>query len=351
MSDNIASTPTRKGGRGHLLLPVIGVTIALALFVAVTRFGRTTPNYLEEARAAQMRGDTVAAISAMKSQLAIAPESSKTRLQLASLLRESDPDEALAVLRVIPESDANWTAALQETAIIHMLSGQTDEASAALEALVAVEPEHFGAQLSLAELYFNNHDPKKALPHAQVAAKLEPNRAQTFLLIADIHDVLQNYAMMIEPLQIAVDIDPDFYAAHLNLAYAHHRIGQLAEATTQAEWCLKKNSREVAALRILASVARSEGRFDDAEKWLAQALKVRPEDLDCRILEADLLLYQRQPQAAYERLKELYDSHSTTVRYLGALSRSAAAAGERDEARKLYQSVEELLQKSRAATP
>lgn len=334
-----------------LPLAVVGIAAVVGIFAALNPFGRTPPNHLEEALAAQKRGDTKAAISALKAQLASTPESTSTRLRLAAVLRESHTDEALAVLRLIPESDPRWIEAQQETAIIHLLSGHSDEAAAALEKILSAEPDHFGAQLSLAELHFNHHDPKKALPHAQAAARLQPNRAQTFLLIADIHDELQAYAAMVEPLQAALAIDPDLYAARLNLAYAHHRIGQLAEAAEQARWCLNKNRNEIAALRILASVARSEGRFEEAETWLRQALKLQPDDLDCRILEADLLLYRRQPRAAYERLHELYDAHRTTVRFLGALARSAAAAGERDEARQLYQSVDELLKKSRVANP
>lgn len=353
MSDSTAVNSAQSQFRRGPLLTVVGIglVVALAVFVVVNQRGVVAPNHLELALAAQKRGDRAAAIAALQAHLKTVPDSTSARLRLASLLRESQPEEALVILSAIPDSDSQRTAVLQETAIIHLLAGRHEEAASALQAIIALEPENFGAQLSLAELYFNSRNPRNALPPALAAARLAPNRAQSFVLIAEIYDELQNYEEMIEPLQTALAIDPKLYAAHLNLAYAHHRIGQLTDAAEHAQWCLKENPREVSALRILASVARNEGRFEEAETRVAKALQIQPDDVDCRILEADLLLYQRQPRAAYERLKELYEAQQTTVRFLGALARAAAAAGERDEARKLYQSVEELVQQSRAKQP
>lgn len=325
--------------------------IALALVATgvllVTGCGRGAPDYLAEASSALERGDEATAISALRDQLQKTPESSGTRLRLAVLLRESKPDEALQILGPIPPSDPQRIAAMQQIAIIHLIAGRTADAEKALQEVVTARPENLGAQLSLAELYFGNKSPEAALPHALAASRLAPDRAQTFLLIAEIYDELNNDAAMVEPLQAAIAIDPDYYEARLNLAFAYHRTGQLAEAKTQAQWCLDTNPRNVSALRILAAVARDQGRFDDAKTLLTKALRLQPENVDCRILEADLLLYERQPQLAYERLEGIFNAQRTTVRYLGALARAAASAGRREESRKLYQTVEKLVQESR----
>ncbi len=308
---------------------------------------RGTSDYLAEASSALERGDEATAISALRAHLQETPESSDTRLRLAVLLRQSNPDEALKILGPITPSDPQRIAAMQQIAIIHLLAGRTVDAEKALQEVVTAQPENLGAQLSLAELYYGNNSPEAALPHAHAASRLAPDRAQTFLLIAEIYDELNNDAAMVEPLQSAIAIDPGYYEARLNLAFAHHRTGQLAEAETQAQWCLNANPHDVPALRILAAVARDQGRFDDAKALLTKALRLQPDDVDCRILEADLLLYERQPQVAYERLKGLFNTQRTTVRYLGALARAAASAGRREESRKLYQTVEELVQQSR----
>jgi predicted Zn-dependent protease len=324
--------------------------LVLVVALGLGGCGQVESDPLVEAALALERGDRDAAISLFQKHLDEFPDSSQTRLRLAVLLRESNPDKALEVLGAIPRTDPHRIAAMQQTAILQLVAGRTAAAQAALEEVVAAQPDNFGAQLSLAELYFDAKLPQSALPHAMSASRLSPKRAQTYLLIADIYDELHDPQSMIAPLQSAIELEPEYYEARLNLAYAALRIGDLDTAKQQATWCHRRQPRDVSALRILASAARDEGQFADARTFLAKGLEIAPQDLDCRILEADLLLYERQPQAAYDRLKELYDAHKTTVRYLGALARAAATSGKREESRALYKAIDELLEATRKTT-
>jgi tetratricopeptide (TPR) repeat protein len=313
----------------------------MGLLLLIAGCGTADP--LAEAEAALDRGDQPAAIAALRRHLERAPDASETRLKLASLLRDGQPVEALELLEEIPSTDPARIAAVQQIAVIHLVAGRTLEAEQALKEVVSAQPENFGARLSLAELYFQAKAFEAALPHALEARRLQPDRAQTCLLLAEIHDELHDPAAMIEPLEAAIRIDPDYYEARLNLAYASYKTGALDVAAEQAKWCVDRNPADVAAIRTLGLVARDEGRYSMAKSYLSRALALAPDDVDCRILEADLLLYERQPEAAYNRLKAIYPKYRETVRYLGALARAAASAGKRDESRSLYQSVEKLL--------
>lgn len=298
-------------------------------------------------RTANGRSETE--IDSLRAQLAAHPESNATRLRLGELLRSDAPDEAISLLEEIPASAPERTAALQQLAIIHLLANRYESARTVLREFVAREPNNFGGQLSLAETEFNLGNPDAALPHALTAARLAPNRPQTFVLIADIQDERQDYPAMIEPLQTALALDPGAYDVHLNLAYACQRTGDLDQAEAEAGWCLERKPDDVAALRIQALVARDRGDFARSRQFLERALAIQPNDVDCRILEADLLLFERQPRQAYERLRGIEEQHRETVRYLGALARAAASAGERDEAKRLYQAAEDQIAKSRRA--
>ena len=321
--------------------------IAAGLLVARTSL---RSDYLKLATSAIRKGDEATAIAALQSHLQQHPDATSVRFRIAELLQKSQPEEAIHHLAMVPATDhPQRVRALRQIAALLILLDQTVNAQQTLLEIIKLEPADFGAQLSLAELYFRNGDAKAALPHALEAARLDPKRVQTLMLIAEIHDELTHPAEMIEPLQQAIDLDPNLYAAHLNLAYAFHKIGQLEDAKQQANWCLGLNPAEVEALRILASVARDRGDFAEAEKQLREALAVEPRHLDCRILEADLLLYQRKPKEAFLRLKEIFDDNQTMARYLGALARAAASAGERDEARRLYREAEQLIEAQRAA--
>jgi predicted Zn-dependent protease len=334
--------------RGRAARPLaLAWSLAMGVILVTCGCGQVESDPLIEAALALERGDRDAAISLLRAHLKEVPESSQTRLRLAALLRDTAPEEALEVLAAVAQTDPNRIVAMQQTAIIQLVAGRTTAAEAALKEVVAAQPDNFGAQLSLAELYFEAKAHEAALPHALAASRLQPERAQTYLLLADLYDELHDPRSMIAPLQSAIELEPEYYEARLNLAYAALRIGDLDTAKQQATWCHRRQPRDVSALRILASAAREEGQFAEARKYLAQGLAISPEDVDCRILEADLLLYERQPQAAYDRLKELYGAHKTTVRYLGALARAAATSGKREESRTLYKAIDELLKATR----
>jgi len=339
-----AEPPSQKSKRRFLAV-IVGVAslVAVLLYVQQKYF---TPDLMQQASSALKRGDEAAAVAALRSEIQRNPDSTAAKLRLAKLLQDSSPDEALEYLRQIPDSDPQRANAVQQIAVFSILLNKTSEAETALLELAAKSPDSLGPQLSLAELYFRNQKSEAALPFAVKAAGIAPDRAQTFLLLAEIHDEMLHPEKMIEPLQQAIRLEPDFYEARLNLAYAYNKTGQPALAEEQARWCLGVNPREVAALRILALAARDQGDFEAAKQHLKTASQIEPRNLDCRILEADLLLYERKPQEAYERLRELYDSQQQTVRYLGALARAAASAGKRDEARELHQRVAELLKQA-----
>jgi tetratricopeptide (TPR) repeat protein len=339
-----AIPPSRKSKPRLLAYALIVVSMVALLFYV--RKSYLTPDFMQQASSALKRGDEAAAVSALRSEIQRDPDSTAARLRLAKLLQDSSPDEALKYLQQVPVSDPQRDHAVQQIAVLCILHSKTAEAEAALLELTAKSPDSLGPQLSLAELYFQNQKPEAALPFAVKAASIAPDRAQTFLLLAEIHDEMLHPEKMIEPLQQAIRLEPDFYEAHLNLAYAYNKTGQPALAEEQARWCLGINPQEVPALRILALAARDQGDFEAAKQHLKIASQFEPMDLDCRILEADLLLYERKPQEAYERIRELYDSQQQTVRYLGALARAAASAGKRDEARELHRRVAELLKQA-----
>ena len=310
-----------------------------------------SPSTLEIAEKSLATGDNEAAIHGFRLHLARFPEATDVRMKLANLLVTVDPAESVEHLRLIPQDDANYEEALRQIAFICLQADRSAEALEVLLQLEAVDSDDFAVQLSLAELYFHSEKFKDALPRALHAATLQPGRSETWLLIAEVRDGLRQKPEMIAPLQKAIELSPDSYKAHLNLSYAFHAAGDLSGAASEARWCLERNPDEVFALQIIASVARDEGRFDDAAAGVKQALFLAPRNVDCRILEADLLLYHRKPKEAYSRLKELHEEHKETYRYLGSLARAAAASGQIDEARQIHLALDSLRSEANRMIP
>jgi tetratricopeptide (TPR) repeat protein len=212
-------------------------------------------------------------------------------------------------------------------------------------ALEAGAPKDSWVQLSLAQTFYRQRDLTLALHHAQLAVELDPSQAGPYFLVAELLDDLDRHADMIPPLRNVLGLQPENYAAHLNLCYAYSKTGQPEAARKEAEWCLARHPKDLDARRLLATAARDEGRTDEAKAELAKALELAPEDVNSRLLEAELLLFDRQAEQAFQRLQPFYQRYPNELRLVALLAQAAAAAGRSEEAEKYRQQVLRIRQR------
>ena len=337
----VARTKTERNRHIRRLLQGVGIGVAL-LGIALVVWLLVRPTALEQAKHALALGDVRTAEQIFLKHLATAPHDTSIRLKLAVLIRETDPVRALTHLRQIPETADEHLDSLRQTAIIYILSDLNDEAERVLKILEAADESDFAVQLSLAELYFREGQNAEALPHAEKAIELQPERAQSYLLLADILDNLRRTENMVRPLQEAIRLEPNLYAAHLNLAHAALFVEDTDLAEGEARWCLQREPNDVVARRLIAAVARARGLYDLALREIRSAVKLAPEDVKCRMLEAELLLFRREAQKAYESLIPLRRAQWDNRAYVTLLARAAAMSGRRDEARSYQRQIVRL---------
>ncbi len=190
-----------------------------------------------------------------------------------------------------------------------------------------------------AEIQFRQNNRQRAIALAEQAAQLQPARTDRWFRLAEYYDRTNNWQAMIGPLKRILTLEPENYEAHAQLAYAFHAIGNLNEARPLAEWCVKKEPNDVFPTRLLAAIARDEAEMELAETYVRRALLISPRDVESRIVEADLLMFRRDPETAYQRLSEIQEGQSS-FRYLGALARAAAATGRIREAAAIASELE-----------
>jgi tetratricopeptide (TPR) repeat protein len=328
---------------------VVGVLLLAGAVVVFQRRSSATP--LEHAQQALAAGQTIAAQKGFLNHLRVHPRDWAVRIQLAELLKSGLPDEALQQLRLVPPDAPEFLTAARHIAEICLTTEHDLLAEPSLLALLEVAPEDHGVRLSLAEMYHRTRRPKLALPHAVKASQLRSDRVETLLLLAEIHDDLSRPMDMIAPLQRALEIQPDLFAAHLNLCYALTWVGRWDEARVEARWALERDPRNAAAHRFLALCARGDGDHDIARGEIRESLRLNPDDVESRIVEAELLLFDRQAGEAYERLWPLREKRPSDRRILSLLARAASASGKHDEARTLTQEVSRLAEESRRREP
>lgn len=303
---------------------VLAAGIAFAM-----KWGRPSAKVRAERAVAARRWTEAAAL--YEQHLRLRPADHAARVALGALVKSTDARRAVALLEAVPPAAPEYLAAQRHIADITLSVGDDPRAQQALLVLLRNAPDDYAVRLSLAELYYRQKRPKEALPQALRCAELKPDRAQTWLLIADIYDDLGHPNEMIVPLHRALELDPQLAAAHLNLCYALVWSGATAEGRQEAEWCLARDPAGVAARRLLAMCERDEGRPEEALVEIRRALQSAPDDLECRIVEAQLLLFLHRGNEAQRRLQPLLARHPDDRR-LQTLAARAAAASDRQDA-------------------
>ncbi len=271
------------------------------------------------------------------------PDDEFAHFQLGQLIQKRAPFQALENFAHVTPRHPRYFEAVKAIADIAREQDLPARAKPALLTLVREYPEESRYFEDLARLLFQAGDYDRSLHYANRSIELGANRTQNYLLVAEILRYAGRINEMAAPLKQALYLDPESYQAHLNLAYATLYSGDLKTARRESLWCLKQRPDSVIPLRYLASINRNRGEVDEALSNLDQALLIDPQDFDSLLLKADLLIFQKQGQQAYDLLKPLYSNRETDRRYISALARAAGLMGNREEALQLQKKNQQLI--------
>jgi len=270
-----------------------------------------------------------------------AVDQNETIYQTAVSLQSQNSQQALEYFNRIPVGTPRYQDALKHAAQIYYLSGRYQEAKSKLLELNNQVPDDPLVQLSLAELFFKTGEIQQALLYAQRSSEALPARIETHLLIAEIQDELDQPEKMIPELKRVLELDPQNQQAHLNLLYAYHYAGEYEFARKEAEWCLENETKTIFVYQTLAKIDIEQGHTDQAAKLIQTAIAMDATDVENRIIEADLLLFEKKAAEAYEKLKRIYPENQNNIRYIGTLARVAARSGDVKTAKELHQKLAE----------
>ncbi|RMF94576.1 MAG: tetratricopeptide repeat protein [Gammaproteobacteria bacterium] len=164
---------------------------------------------------------------------------------------------------------------------------------AALLALLAtgcVEPaDRAAAYVEKAQAYFDEGNREKALLEVKNALQIEPKNVEARYLLAQLAGSDGQYSAMIENLQIAVEADPGFVPAQVDLGNLQAILGNLdaAEKAAAAAAAVDPDDAGLHVLRARIHLARDETKA--ALQELEAALASDPSHIDAVALKASLL--------------------------------------------------------------
>jgi tetratricopeptide (TPR) repeat protein len=159
------------------------------------------------------------------------------------------------------------------------------EALKVAEAAAKSSPASVEAQLAFGYVLLQDpKDRRKALDAFVAASIAEPGNAEAYFYAGLTHRLTKQYAQAVPQLKKALELRPDYYDAHLELAYCHHALGQTADAKreyeiaasmrTESDDQAQMASTHVALSAIYAQQAEEEskkGNEEQAERYRASS--------------------------------------------------------------------------------
>lgn len=215
-----------------------------------------------------VEGDAIHAAETVDTLEKIAPNTESVKLLRArTLLIEGKDSEALALLDSIPQPSGQ-TDKLR-TAII---AGSSTDPSA-LEKQLDADPKN-AAVLGRLCMVLRVGDPVKALGYCRRAAEAEPTNINHAIGFAAALVRARQFDAAVIVLKRIINVAPDNWTAHANLATALFELQRYADAKPVYQWLIAKQPNSAAAYYLLGIVHDRLSEYMDAMANYQQYLKL-----------------------------------------------------------------------------
>lgn len=175
-------------------------------------------------------------IKEMKQQCADRPGSVMAHHNLGLVYRKAGRlQEAAAALEKAIDLDPFSVESLINLGALYFDRGDIDKAQKVNEQALAINPTSAQAHANLGLIWQNRGDAARALEYYADAVKHDPTLLTVWINMTSVHLMLQNDAEALESAKEAVRLEPDFPMARNNLAVALFYSGDYGAAKKQAD--------------------------------------------------------------------------------------------------------------------
>ncbi|HSQ72947.1 MAG TPA: XrtA/PEP-CTERM system TPR-repeat protein PrsT [Rubrivivax sp.] len=277
--------------------------------------------------------DTAGATASFEKALKIDPLYYPATAGLASIeLAAGRPEGAQKRFDDLLKADPRNALALLGLAELKARTGgNKDEVTAAITLAVKAQPDAAGPRLLLVNHLLAQRDPKAALAAAQEAAGALPDSMEVMSALGTAQLAAGQGQQAISTFGKLASLRPDWPEPELKLAEAYAAANDLASAKRSLDKALQIRPGLVPAQRALALIAVREDKPQEALRIAQSMQKAQPKQATGYLLEADVELLRRRPDAAIAPLRtalQLSPSSETAIKLhaaLGAAKRGAEA--------------------------
>ncbi|WEV60063.1 tetratricopeptide repeat protein [Streptococcaceae bacterium ESL0729] len=297
-------------------------------------------------------------------------------INLASMAADDgDFDKAYEYLAEIPEDDENYLAALVETADLYQMEGFYEAALEKLKEAQRLSDTPL-VNFALAELLYSQGNFKAAIDtyvKLDVEEIYQATKISIYQRIGTAYASLGKFELSLEYLEKSLDLfhddnvlfelaninmelgenkrsiayfkqldllNPDFHGYNYLYAQVLDKEGDYKEAKSIALEGLKKNNQDVPLLHLLSKLSFQLHDFNDAEKYLIQALDFADMHDETVFLLSNLYLDQEDYQAVLN-LKSLLDEEHLLSSW--NFAKAHLELDEEDEAEEIFDNLKQYL--------
>jgi protein O-GlcNAc transferase len=305
--DTLPESPSTLAARARVAVRRGDLDAALPLFAASLARGNTSPDVFSDLGAVlAMRGQLLPAIVQFEIALSI--------------------DSAHAGAR------GNLLNALQAVAGAAFQEGRWADAAGNFARMCVLAPDSAACHMDAASALRKLKEEQRALPYLRRARALAPDDPKVcFALGSLLLDLNQREAE--GELRRALELDPLYVDALVNLALVEYRLGRLSDAVTRFGRALELQPAHGEAHANLAAVLRDQGETAGSLEHYRRAMELKP---DLAVVGSGYLLI-RQADPAAEPAQLLTEHRAWNDRFAASLDpgRRAFAARDRDPERRL----------------
>ena len=211
--------------------------------------------------------------------------------------------------------------------------GKFESGAAQLEATLAKDPGQVSAGVTLAGLYLASGQTAKAVKVADALAKRQPKNPGLVNLLGSARAAAGDAAGARQAFEGALELDPGFVDAHINLARLDIDLKAIDAARERLHKLLAKDDKNMLAALEMARSFAVGGRDDEALRWLQRADDHSGQRLDAGLRLVDFHLARGRVEPAREAIKKLRSKAPENLAVLQAEARVLLAANAAPAAR------------------
>ncbi|MDQ2696456.1 MAG: PEP-CTERM system TPR-repeat protein PrsT, partial [Pseudomonadota bacterium] len=261
----------------------------------------------------------------------------------SAYLQDRDYAKGSEYLQKAAEIAPDVSAIRAQLALSHLATGETGQAVTELEQAVDLGQGLVQADILLILTHLQNRDFDEAVKAANALVEKLPDNPMPYNLLGVAYMSQDQHQQARDAFTKALEIQPDFTTAELNLAQLDLKVGDKGAAAGRYQQILERDAANLNAMLGLAALAEQAGRRDEALQRLETAWEKHPDAAQVGLLLVQRYLTDGQPLKAVNVARTLQSAHPNQPLVIRALGFALLAADNTADALANFRRLTELL--------